>query len=364
VNGIVPVAPGIAALDEAAMAACSARLDRLTKPPGSLGRLEPLAVRLAGITGHAVPSADHPSVLVFAGDHGVARHGVSAYPSEVTAQMVANFAAGGGAVSVLARIAGATLVVVDVGVAAPIPELFDGPRAARLVRARIANGTRDLASERAMTAAETGAAMDAGRAAVRDEIARGADLVAVGEMGIGNTTSASALVAALTGAPVAAVTGRGTGIGDERLAKKIAIVEAALERHRPDPSEPLDVLACVGGLEIAALVGAILACAEARIPVVLDGFITGAAALVAVAIEPVAAARLIASHRSPEPGHRVALDRLGLEPLLELDLRLGEASGAALALPIVRAAAAVVAEMATFESAGVSGPAGTPSRPP
>ena len=355
------VAGRIGPLDAVAMSATGARLDQLTKPPGSLGRLETLAIQLAGITGQALPRVDRPVVLVFAGDHGVTAHGVSAYPSAVTAQMVANFVRGGAAVNVLARLAAAKVVAVDVGLAGPIPEV-DGDVSvapgARLVRARVADGTRDMTIEPAMSRAEAVAAIDVGRSVVIDEIAADTDAVAVGEMGIGNTTAAAALVAAMTGRPAAEVTGRGTGLDEPGVRQKVEVVAAALDRHRPDASDPLGALAAVGGLEIAALVGAILAAAEARLPVVLDGFITGAAALVATAIAPGAALRLIASHRSPEPGHRVVLDRLGLVPLLELDLRLGEGSGAALALPLLGAASAILAEMATFDGASVSGPSG------
>jgi nicotinate-nucleotide--dimethylbenzimidazole phosphoribosyltransferase len=357
--------PGrIGPLHGPAMSAAGARLDQLTKPPGSLGRLETLVIQLAGITGQALPRVDRPAVLVFAGDHGVTAQGVSAYPSAVTAQMVANFVRGGAAVNVLARVAAAQVVAIDVGLAGPIPEV-DGEASAapgaRLVRARVADGTRDMTVEPAMSRAEAIAAIDVGRSVVADEVAAGTDAVAVGEMGIGNTTAASALVAAMTGRPATEVTGRGTGLDEPGVRHKVEVVAAALDRHRPDASDPLGALAAVGGLEIAALVGAILAAAEARVPVVLDGFITGAAALVATAIAPGAALRMLASHRSPEPGHRVVLDRLGLLPLLELDLRLGEGSGAALALPLVRAASAILAEMATFDGAAVSGPSGVPA---
>ena len=345
------------------MAASRSRLDRLTKPPGSLGRLEALATLLAGITGDEVPRVDRPTIIVFAADHGVARRGVSAYPSEVTAQMVANFVAGGAAINVLARVVDAKLVAVDVGLAGPVREpARRAPHGgARLVTARIAAGTRDLTVEAAMTAAQCAAALEVGRSVLADELAAGTNLVVVGEMGIGNTTAASALVAALTEVPPDEVTGRGTGLDEPALERKVRTIEAAIERHRPDPAAPLEVLAQLGGLEIAALVGAILCCVESRVPVILDGFITGAAALVAAAIAPGAESRMIASHRSPEPGHRLALERLGLDPLLDLQLRLGEASGAALALPIVQAAGAIVAEMATFEGAGVSGRSGGPA---
>jgi nicotinate-nucleotide--dimethylbenzimidazole phosphoribosyltransferase len=351
------VARRIGPLDEAAMAAASARLDRLTKPPGSLGRLERLATQLAGITGLDLPCVERAAVVVFAADHGVTAQGVSAYPSDVTAQMVGNFCRGGAAINVLARLAGAQVVVVDVGVAGPIPETQASTDAgARLVTARVADGTRDMTLGPAMTRAEVSAAIEAGRSVVAELIAGGADVLAVGEMGIGNTTAASALVAAMTGRPASEVTGRGTGLDEIAVRHKVSVIEAALDRHRPEAADPVGVLAAVGGLEIAALVGAILAGAESNVPVVLDGFITGAAAVVASAIAPAVSARLIASHRSPEPGHQVALERLGLEPLLDLDLRLGEGSGAAVALPLVRAATAILAGMATFDGAGVSGP--------
>jgi nicotinate-nucleotide--dimethylbenzimidazole phosphoribosyltransferase len=348
----------IRAIDEASMAATRARLDQLTKPPGSLGRLEVLATQLAGISGSELPGVEHPAVVVFAGDHGVAAQGVSAYPSDVTAQMVANIVRGGAAINVLARLAGASVAVVDVGVSGSIPGVApaSSEQGARLVAARVANGTHDMTAEPAMSRAEALAAMDIGRSVMMELIAGGADLIAVGEMGIGNTTAASALVAAISGRPASEVTGRGTGLDDVGVRHKVEVIEAALDRHRPLRSDPVAVLAAVGGLEIAALVGAILAGAEANVPVVLDGFITGAAALVGATIAPAAGARLIASHRSGERGHRIVLEDLRLEPILDLELRLGEGSGAALALPIIRGAAAILVEMATFDQAGVSGP--------
>jgi len=336
----------LAPLDRAAMATVREHLDRLTKPPGSLGRLEALIVQLAGITGSNAPRVEQPAIAVFAADHGVTAQGVSAYPSAVTAQMVANFVAGGAAINVLARAAGAKLVVVDVGVV--------GPELA--VSSRVRAGTRDMTVEPAMTRDEALRAIGIGRDVVGGLVADGCDAIALGEMGIGNTTAASALVALLTGRPPAEVTGRGTGLDDEAVRRKVVVIEAALRLHQPGRGDPLGTLAAVGGLEIAALVGAMLAGGESRIPIILDGFITGAAALVAVGIAPTLAPRLIASHRSAEPGHRVVLEQLGLEPLLDLDLRLGEGSGAALALPLLRAGTLLLAEMATFESAGVSGP--------
>ena len=345
----------IGPLDADAMAETARRLDRLTKPPGSLGRLESLAVVLGGIRGAPVTAIERPAIVVFAGDHGVTHQGVSPYPSDVTRQMVANFAAGGAAINVLASVAGADLVVVDVGVAgAPVDAVTDLARRITVVDARVRSGTRDLSLEPAMTPDEVMVAMTVGRRVADDLLDGGCDLLGVGEMGIGNTTASSAVVAALLGRPAEAVTGRGTGLDDAGVRRKAEVVRAALAAHRPDPKRPLDALAAVGGLEIAALVGAILGAAARRVPVVLDGFITGAAALVAARLAPALPARLIASHRSAEPGHRIVLEELGLEPLLDLDLRLGEASGAALAMPIVSAAARILGEMATFDDAGVS----------
>jgi len=355
---VAELVASVGPLDDGAMQAARERLDRLTKPPGSLGRLEALAVQLAGIRGRLVTAVERPAIVVFAGDHGVTRQGVSPYPSDVTRQMVANFVAGGAAINALARAGGADLVVVDVGVAGepiPAPPIHD--RQFTLVAARVANGTRDFTVEPAMTMAETLAAIEVGIRCVRNLAAAGCDLLGVGEMGIGNTTASSAMVAALTRRPAADVTGRGTGLDDAGVLHKAAVIDAALARHALDPDRPLDVLAAVGGLEIAALAGAILAAAGEGIPVVLDGFITAAAALVAARLAPNLPARLIASHRSAEPGHRVVLETLGLEPILDLGLRLGEGTGAALAMPLTAAAARVLGEMATFEGAGVSGPA-------
>jgi nicotinate-nucleotide--dimethylbenzimidazole phosphoribosyltransferase len=352
------IATRIGPLDADAMAIVARRLDRLTKPPGSLGRLETLALELAGIRGEPITSVSRPAIAVFAGDHGIARRGVSPYPSEVTRQMVANFAAGGAAINVLSRASGATLVVVDVGVAGdptPAPDHASArPDAPRVVDARVATGTRDFSVDPAMTAAETLAAIAVGRGIAAELAVDGCDLLGVGDMGIGNTTASSAIVAALLDRPARDVTGRGTGLDDDGVRRKAAVIEAALALHRPDPSCPLDVLAAVGGLEIAAIAGAILEAAARRIPVVLDGFITAAAALVAARLAPDLPARLIASHRSVEPGHRIVLDALGLEPILDLGLRLGEGSGAALAIPVIVAAARILGEMATFEDAGVA----------
>jgi nicotinate-nucleotide--dimethylbenzimidazole phosphoribosyltransferase len=356
----------IAPLDVAAMAAAATYLDRLTKPPGSLGRLETLLIELAGITGRMDAPVARRTVVVAAADHGVVRQGVSAYPSDVTAQMVANFLAGGAAINALAAAAGADVVVVDAGVATRVPDVPDRPavsgdrhRARRLVRARIREGTADMTEGPAMSRADALTAIGVGLDLVAELRQTGLDLVGVGEMGIGNTTAASALTAVLSGSPAGAVTGRGTGIDDATHRRKIAAIERAIEVNRPDPMDPVGVLAAVGGLEIAVLVGIIVGAAAARIPVVLDGFITGAAALVAAGLDVNLAPRLIASHRSVEPGHAVILERLGRDPLLDLDLRLGEGTGAALAMGLIAAAVQARDEMATFESAAISGPLDT-----
>jgi nicotinate-nucleotide--dimethylbenzimidazole phosphoribosyltransferase len=339
----------VGAPDAEAAAAARERQAQLTKPSGSLGRLEELAIQLAGITGQPRPRFPRKAVLVFAADHGVAAAGVSAYPQTVTAQMVLNFLAGGAAINVLARQAGARVVVADLGVAAELP---DHPG---LIRRKVGRGTRNLAEGPAMTGAEATAAIAIGEAILAAEVARGLDLVATGDMGIGNTTASSAIVAACTGRPVADVTGRGTGVDDRGWERKVAAIERALAVNRADAADPLDVLAKVGGYEIAGLVGVILGAAARRLPVLVDGFISGAAALVAVKLCPPARDYLIAAHQSAEVGHAVVLDRLELVPLLRLNLRLGEGTGAALAMPLVDAAAAVLAEMATFAEAGVSG---------
>ncbi len=335
--------------DEQAAARARRRQDELTKPTGALGRLEALAVQVAGITGQERPRHDRRLVAVFAADHGVAVEGVSAYPSAVTGQMVRAFARGTAAVSVLARQANARLVVVDVGVASPLPP--DLP----ILHRRIRNGTASFATGPAMACAEALAAMEIGVAVVEDALRDGLDLLALGEMGIGNTTAAAAVAAALLALPPEAVVGRGTGVDDDGLARKRETVARALAANRPHREDPVGVLAAVGGLEIAALAGAILRAAVGRVPVVLDGFVVGAAALAARALAPSVGPSLIAAHRSPEPGHAPILAALGLDPLLDFGMRLGEGSGAALALPIVAGALAAHDGMATFAEAGVSG---------
>jgi len=340
--------PVIEALDEALMQQAQRRLDQLTKPLGSLGRLEAIAKQLVGIRRAQHPHVTEKVIITMAADHGVAAEGVSAYPQAVTAQMVANFLRGGAGINVLARHVGARIVVVDMGVAAA---LAPHPH---LVSRKIRAGTSNFAHGPAMTREEASAAIAAGCDIAQREIERGADLIGTGDMGIGNTTASSAIAAAMTGQPVERVTGHGTGIDERARAKKLAVIQRALKQHRPDPSDPLDVLAKVGGFEIAGLVGVILAGAGTRRPVVLDGFISGAAALIAAGLEPTVRGYLIASHRSQEPGHRLMLEHLGLQPLLDLDLRLGEGTGAALAMPLIEAACRIINDMATFDEAGVS----------
>lgn len=339
----------IVPIDASSALAARALQGRLTKPAGSLGRLEVIGTQLAAIAGVCPPPVPEPATIgVFAGDHGVASAGVTPWPSDVTAQMVANFCAGGAAINVLARHAGASVVVVDVGVATPVP----GP-ATGLVRHTIALGTANLAVEAAMTVAQVDAAIAVGARVARDAVAAGARLLATGDMGIGNTTPSAALIAAFTGSPASSVTGRGTGVDDAMWRHKVDVVDGALRRIAPTAT-PVEIVAEVGGLEIAALVGFVLAGAAARVPVVIDGVIAVAAALAAAAIAPDVTGYLIGGHRSSEPGATVGLDHLGLEPVLDLGLRLGEGSGAALAIPLVQAAAKIMREMATFESAGVS----------
>lgn len=329
-------------------------LDAKTKPPGSLGRLEELACRLAAIRGRMPEGPLHPAIVVAAADHGVAARGVSAYPIEVTAQMLSNFAGGGAAICVLAREAGARLVVVDAGVI--------GGAAVAGVRTEVVDGVRcteDLTVGPAMSRSTATGMIERGIALAEELAAEGVQILGLGEMGIANTTSASALTAVLLPAEPSLVCGPGTGIDDAGLARKVDAVRRGLAANglpRPD-AEPADVLSAVGGLEIAFLVGVTLGAAARRIPVLLDGFVSSVAALVAYGFREAAAASLVAATRSPEPGHALVLERLGLEPLLDLGLRLGEGTGAALALPLVRSSIAILTDMATFDAAGVSGPA-------
>lgn len=335
-------------LDAAAMQAARARQDRLTKPQGSLGRLEDLSIQVAGITGKPTPVLAHKVVTVMAGDHGVVAEGVSAYPQEVTPQMVLNFLNGGAAINVLARHVGALVVVVDMGVACDLP-IHPG-----LIVRKVAYGTGNIARGPAMTREQAVQALEAGAKVVEDLLAAGLDVLATGDMGIGNTTPSAAIAATLTGLPVEEIAGRGTGVDDAGLQRKIDAIRLALEVNKPDPHNGVDVLAKVGGFEIGGLAGAILAAAANHCPVVVDGFISTAAAMIAVSLAPATRDYLIAAHTSQEYGHHAMMNWLGVSPLLDLKMRLGEGTGAALAMSLIEAACKTLAEMATFGEAGVS----------
>jgi nicotinate-nucleotide--dimethylbenzimidazole phosphoribosyltransferase len=334
--------------DARLLAQAQASLDRLTKPIGSLGRLEELAARYVMITGEMKPKVPRGAVFTFAADHGVTAEGVSAYPSAVTPQMVLNFVRGGAGVNVLARHVGVEVRVVDIGVA------FDFESAPGLMHRKVMSGTKNLMVEPAMSRAQAEQALQVGIELATEAAQEGIGLIGTGEMGIGNTTASSAITAAMTRRQVSDVTGRGTGIDDAGHAHKIDVIQRALAFHRLDSTDAMEVLAKVGGLEIGGLAGLMLGAAAARIPVVLDGFIAGAAALIAVGLQPRCKDYLIASHQSVERGHRAILDYLGLKPLLDLDLRLGEGTGACLGMSLVLAAIKILTEMATFNEAGVS----------
>jgi nicotinate-nucleotide--dimethylbenzimidazole phosphoribosyltransferase len=352
-SSVAEWAAAVPPFDKEAAARAREHQAQLTKPPGSLGRLEDLGVFYAGVRGQfPVAAPRRARITVFAADHGVTVEGVSPYPSSVTAAMVANFLAGRAAISVLARASDIELCVVDVGVATPIPAV--PASTARFLRAPIRAGTGNLRREPAMTRAEAEAALRLGVRLATEAADDGVEILGAGEMGIGNTTAAAAVVAALTGAPPAAVVGRGTGVDDAGLGRKIDVVRDALALHRPDRADPLGALAAVGGLEIAAMAGLMLGGAARRLPVVVDGFISGAAALVAARLAPAARDFLCFSHISAERGHRVVCDALDALPLLDLGMRLGEGTGAALAIDLLRRAVRLQGEMATFASAGVA----------
>jgi len=340
---------GVRPLDDHAGAEAAALHDRLAKPQGALGRLETVGIQLAAIAGTCPPPVPEPvTVAVFAGDHGVFAEAVTPWPQEVTAQMVSAFCAGGAAVNVLARHAGAQVLVVDVGVAADLPP------APGLLRRKVRRGTANLLWGPAMTVDEARQALDVGAEVAADAVEGGARCLVTGDMGVANTTASAALIAALTGRPAADVTGRGTGIDDETFTRKVLIIEAAVFRAAAGAGDPLVVLAAVGGLEIAAIAGFIVGGAAAGVPVVVDGVIALAALLVATAVAPGSVDYCIAGHRSTEPGATAALEYLGLSPLLDLGMRLGEGTGAVLAVPLVQAAAKVLGEMATLDAAGVT----------
>lgn len=324
------------------------RLDNLTKPLGSLGRLEELAKLCVGITGKENLALKNKVIFTFAGDHGVTEEGISAFPKEVTAQMVYNFLRGGAGINVLAKHIGARVVVADLGVA---EDLKPNPE---LIIKKINYGTRNMKKGPAMTKEEAVKSIEVGIDILEAELKNGIDIIGTGEMGIGNTTAASAITASFTKENVEDITDRGTGVDEARLKNKINTIKEALRLNKPDPEDSLDVLTKVGGFEIGGLAGIILAAASKKVPVVLDGFISGAAALIAFGLEPKVKHYLIASHCSVERGHRIILDYLGIKPLFDLSLRLGEGTGAALGIGLVESGVKIMSEMATFESAGVS----------
>jgi len=339
---------GIKPLDKKATEQARIRQDSLTKPRGSLGQLETLSIQVAGIKGNLRPRIVHKVIFTLAGDHGVTKEGVSAYPSEVTPQMVYNFLRGGAGINVLAKQIGGRVVVADLGVASALEPHPD------LKIKKVAVGTRNMTEGSAMSKEDTIRSIEAGIDLVEEDLTKGIDILGTGDMGIGNTTASSAITAAITGADVVRVTGRGTGLDDDGWERKVEMIEKALAINRPDPKDAIDVLSKVGGFEIGGIAGVILAGARYRIPVVIDGFISGAAALIATTLSPEVKPYLIASHQSAEQGHRVLLEYLGLKPLLNLDLRLGEGTGAALGIFLVEASLKILDEMATFAEAGVS----------
>ncbi|GAB6171498.1 nicotinate-nucleotide--dimethylbenzimidazole phosphoribosyltransferase [Paradesulfitobacterium aromaticivorans] len=326
-------------------------LNNLAIPQGSLGELLNLAEQLAAIKQSLKPSVRQKTIVTMAGDHGVVAEGVSAFPQEVTPQMVANFVAGGAAINVLAGVAGARVLVVDMGVAADLSELV---QKGKIISRKIADGTRNISQGPAMTRAQAEQALESGINLVGDLVGEGVELLATGDMGIGNTTPSSAILAVFSGLPVHEVAGRGTGIADAALENKVRVIEKALTVNKPDAGDPVNVLAKVGGFEIGGIAGIILGAAYYKVPVVVDGFISSAGALLAKKLAPHALDYMIAAHQSMESGHRFMLKELGLKPLLNLNLRLGEGTGAALAMNLVEAAAQVIAKMLTFEDAGVS----------
>lgn len=339
----------IAAVDAELLAQAQVKLDNKTKPPGSLGRLEEFGRRVAAINGTLSPATGKKIIFTFAGDHGVVAEGVSAYPKEVTPQMVFNFLNGGAGVNVLARHAGAEVRVVDMGVD------FDFGGLPGLIDRKVARGTANLAKGPAMSREEAVQALEAGIQLALDAKTEGATMVGTGDMGIGNTTPSSAIIAAFSGRSVRELTHRGTGIGDASLERKIVAIEQGLALNRPDPADPLDVLAKVGGLEIAGIAGLVLGAAAAGLPVVVDGFISTAGALIASELHPCVRDYIFAAHKSVEIGHQCMLERIGAEPILDLQLRLGEGTGAALAMTLIDAGIKVLAEMASFDEAGVTG---------
>ena len=331
----------ITGLDQDKIKEARERLNSLTKPPGSLGKLEELAAKLAGIQGNIYPRIKNKAHILLAADHGVAAEGVSAVPQEITAQMVENFLDGGAAINVLSRQAGADLKVIDIGVARDIER--EG-----LINRKIRYGTANLCREAAMTEEEAVSSLEVGIEIARETIAEGVELLGVGEMGIANTTSSSAILAVLGDYQLDEIVGYGSGISSEKLNKKKQVIREAIKINQPDPGDGLDVLTKVGGLEIGGMAGVMLGAAAESVPVIVDGFISGAAALLAYKLEPKMVDYLISSHESEEPGHRKIFDFLGMEPMLQLNMRLGEGTGAVLAMSLVEAAGKIISEMATF----------------
>ena len=336
-------------LDEVAMQSARIRQDTLTKPRGSLGRLEELSIQMAGISACPLPSVERKTVIVMASDHGVTREGVSAYPAEVTPQMVSNFLRGGAAINVLARQANARVVCVDMGVASEIEDVMG-----ELVRCKIGLGTANLVEGPAMTREQAMESIQSGIEITEAEIARGVDIFATGDMGIGNTTAAAAIACALMRQLPENIAGRGTGVDDGGLKRKINVITRALNVNKPNGNDAIDVLAKVGGFEIGGLAGVMLAAAANRKPVVIDGFISTAAAMIAATLVPAARDYMLAAHVSQERGHKLMLEWLGLNPLLDMNMRLGEGTGAALAFHLIEASTRILREMATFNEAGVS----------
>ncbi|MGZ3606582.1 MAG: nicotinate-nucleotide--dimethylbenzimidazole phosphoribosyltransferase [Syntrophales bacterium] len=343
INKIIP-------LDADARAQARTRLEQLTMPHWALGRLMDLAEELAGMTGSVKPPVGRKTVVTMAGDHGIAAAGVSKYPQEVTVQMVYNFVRGGAGINALAKLVGAKVVVVDMGVAGDLGELV---KSGKIISKRTGAGTRNMATGPAMSRNEAVRSLEGGIEAAL-ELGPSTDIFGTGDMGIGNTSPSAAVIAVFSGSPLAEIVGRGTGIDDAQLAHKNAMIEQALEMNRPDPNDALDVLAKVGGFEIGGIAGLILGAAYMRKPVLVDGFISTAGALIAARLAPAARDYMIASHRSMERGHQIALDCLGKKPLLDLDMRLGEGTGAALSMNLVEAAVRILTEVATFEEAAVS----------
>jgi len=347
-TSLAQVLKQIQPLDEAAMEAARKRQNNLTKPHGSLGRLEELSIKIAGISGKPMPKLQHKAIITMAADHGVVAEGTSLYPQEVTPQMVYNFLNGGAAINVLGRHVGARVVVVDMGVAAGLPE-HPG-----MVCKMVGLGTQNMAKRPAMPREEAEVSLQMGIDVLEEELAKGLDIVGTGDMGIGNTTASSAICAVITGEPVEKVTGRGTGLDDKGLEHKVAVIRRALEVNKPNPKDAIDVLAKVGGYEIGGIAGVILGAASHRIPVVIDGFISGAGALIAAGLCPQVKDYMIAAHTSVEVGHRAILKHLGLTSYLDLNMRLGEGTGAALGICLADAACKILSEMATFKDAGVT----------